>query len=270
VGEGSLFRFDIQVALPADGSEIEKHKAKIQERVVGLAPGQRAADGAPYRILVVEDREVSRVLLVQLLTAVGFEVRVAANGREAVAVCKAWKPHLIWMDIRMPVMDGYEATKRIKAQAQAQVGSWPAPVIIALTAHGFEEERGAILAAGCDDLVRKPFRETEIFDKMAQHLGLRYIYQDLAPDESDGDVQAQVDLTPSDLADLPTDWAAELHHAAARGRARRILDLIEQIWPDHARVADVLAAWVHDFRFDRIMSLTDPLAEPLTGQGEQQ
>ncbi|MFC1975439.1 PAS domain S-box protein, partial [Chloroflexota bacterium] len=264
-GAGSLFRFDIQVALPADVSEIEKYKAKIQERVVGLVPGQRAADGAPYRIMVVEDIEASRVLLVQLLTAVGFEVREAVNGQEAAAVWEAWKPHLIWMDMRMPVMDGYEATQRIKSQAQAQVGSWPVPVVIALTAHAFEEERVAILAAGCDDFVRKPFRETEIFDKMAQHLGLRYIYQDLVPSaEPDSATQTQAGLTPADLADLPADWVAELRHAAARGRAKHITGLIEKIRPDHARVAEVLAVWGHEFRFDRIMALTEPLVD----QGE--
>ncbi len=255
VGAGSLFRFDFQVGLPADVSAIEKRKARIQEQVVGLVPGQRAADGGPtdggpYRILVVEDREASRVLLLQLLTAVGFEVREAVNGQEAVAVWQAWKPHLIWMDMRMPVMDGYEATKRIKSLAGAK-----SPAIIALTAHAFEEERAAILAAGCDDFVRKPFREAKIFDKMAQHLGLRYVYQDLDAGESDGGVQAPVDLTPSDLADLPPDWVAELYHAAARGHDKYILDLIEQIRPAHARVAEGLEVLVYEFRFDKLVAL---------------
>jgi CheY-like chemotaxis protein len=159
------------------------------------------------------------------------------------------------MDMRMPVMDGYEATKRIKSQTDSHPAhSRLVPVIIALTAHAFEEERAAILAAGCDDFVRKPFREHEIFDKMAQHLGLRYVYQGLAPD---GAAQTRPDLTPSDLADLPADWVAELHHAAARGRAKRILDLIEDIRPDHAHVAEVLAVWVHEFRFDKIIVLAE-------------
>ena len=260
VGKGSLFQFDIQVALPSDVSAIIKdRKSKTKNRVVSLAPGQRPVDSAAYRILVVEDREANRLLLVQLLTAVGFEVREAANGREAVAVWEAWKPHLIWMDVRMPVMDGYEATKRIKSLAGAK-----APAIIALTAHAFEEERAAILAAGCDGFVRKPFREAEVFDQMAQHLGLHYVYQDLAPTELDGDVQPQVALTPSGLADLPADWVAELRHAAARGRDKHIDGLIEQIQPDHAHVAEGLKVLVYEFRFDRIMALTEPLVD----QGE--
>ena len=91
---------------------------------------------------------------------------------------------------------------------------------------------------------------------MAQHLDLRYIYQDLAPDESDADIRVQVNLTPSILADLPADWVAELGHAAARGRANRILDLIEQIRLNYARVAKVLEVLVHEFRFDKIVALT--------------
>ncbi|MCP4539343.1 MAG: response regulator [Chloroflexi bacterium] len=259
VGEGSIVQFDILVTLPADVSQIEKQKTEIKKIVVDLAPGQRAADGDPYRILIVEDRKLNRLVLVQLLTDIGFEVREAIHGEDAIEKWQAWKPHLIWMDIRMPVMDGYEATKRIKSLIQAQGGSQPVPVVIALTAHAFEEERAAILAAGCDDFVRKPFQQNEIFDKMAQHLGVRYIYQDMVPNES-GNVQTQANLTPSDLDDLPVDWVAELRHIAARGRAKRILNLIEKIQPDHTRVAEVLTTWVHDFQFDKIMAFLEPSA----------
>ncbi len=75
-----------------------------------------------------------------------------------------WKPHLIWMDMRMPVMDGYEATRRIKAAPSGQ-----ATVIIALTASAFEEDREQIMLEGCDDFVRKPFRKDEIYDMLAKH-----------------------------------------------------------------------------------------------------
>ncbi|CAN2048705.1 hypothetical protein GMMP13_650006 [Candidatus Magnetomoraceae bacterium gMMP-13] len=107
IGKGSVFRFDIQIE-KADVEYIEKKK--IFRKVIGLAPNQ-----PKYRILVVEDVADSGTLLCRLLQSVGFDVKEAANGQEAINVFKAWHPHLIWMDIRMPVMNGYEATQIIKA-----------------------------------------------------------------------------------------------------------------------------------------------------------
>ena len=136
-------------------------------RILGLAEGQPR-----YRLLIVEDQPENRLLLRRLLEPLGFELREAANGQEAVALFEQWHPDLIWMDIRMPVMDGLEAVRRIRAtKAGAETK------IIALTAHALEEERSPIMAAGCDDLVRKPFREQEIFDALARHLRLKFIYE---------------------------------------------------------------------------------------------
>ena len=140
--------------------------AQTARRVVGLEPGQ-----PEYRILAVDDRLESRLLLVKMLSSLGFAVEEAENGVQAVEMWSSWEPHLIWMDMRMPVMDGYEATKQIKAHLKGQ-----ATVIIALTASAFDEERSVILSAGCDDFVAKPFREQVILEKMAKYLGVRYVY----------------------------------------------------------------------------------------------
>jgi len=157
------------------------------------------------------------------------------------------------MDMRMPVMDGYEATRRIKASAKGQ-----ATVVIALTASAFEADRTAILAVGCDDFVRKPFQEAEIFDGMAEHLGVRYIYEELAlSDERDSDSQVQVVLTPADLAVLPPGWIADLRQAAMQGESERLLELVGQIESEYAALARAVAQLVREFRFDRIMVLTD-------------
>jgi CheY-like chemotaxis protein len=126
-----------------------------------------------YRILIVEDSRVNRLLLVKLLQPLGFEVREVVDGQEAVAVWQSWQPHLILMDIQMPVMDGYEATQIIKQMPNGQE-----TVIIALTASAFDEQREAILKAGCDDFIRKPFQEEILFAKIAEHLGVRYIYSE--------------------------------------------------------------------------------------------
>ena len=126
-----------------------------------------------YRILAVDDVEPSRLLLQKMLTAVGFEVNQASNGEEAIAVWQEWRPHLILMDMRMPVMDGYEATEGIKSQPEGEN-----TVIIALTASAFEEERLIILSAGCDDFIRKPFKESELLETIGRYLKLDYIYAD--------------------------------------------------------------------------------------------
>jgi len=125
-----------------------------------------------YKILAVDDKPINCQLLVKLLTPLGFEVKEAANGQEAIAIWEAWEPHLIFMDMRMPVMDGYEATKYIKAQVKGS-----ATAVVALTASVLEEEKVIVLSAGCDDFIRKPFKENMIFEALTKHLGVTYIYE---------------------------------------------------------------------------------------------
>jgi len=179
VGQGTIFRFYI-LARPGQG--ISPQSTSSPKRVVGLAPNQSS-----YRILVVEDDRASRLLLSNILSTLGLHIREADNGEDAIAIWENWHPHLIWMDIQMPRMDGYETIKQIKAREQAincktnppMVPHNPLPQtkIIALTASAFEEDRAAILAVGGDDFASKPFRRQVILDKMAQHLGLVYSYE---------------------------------------------------------------------------------------------
>ncbi|MBG1245603.1 ATP-binding protein [Nostoc sp. NZL] len=112
-GVGSKFAFDVQIALTCP-REIPTNQIKSQ--ILALAPTEKA-----YRILVVDDSKESRLLLVKILTSLGFEVKEATDGVEAVANWESWQPHLIFMDMRMPIMDGYEATRMIKAK-QIQIG----------------------------------------------------------------------------------------------------------------------------------------------------
>ena len=187
-------------------------------------------------------------MLVKLLSAVGFQVREAADGQQAVDAFHDWRPDFIWMDIRMPVMDGLEATQLIK---QAEAGKSTA--IAALTAHALDEEREQILAAGCDDFVRKPFREHEIFGVMGKHLGLRYVYQDTGAKEVPTEPDA--DLRPEQLAALPADLLSQLHDAAIELDRERILALIEQIKTIDAQMARVLETSVKKFALGPLLDL---------------
>jgi PAS domain S-box-containing protein len=224
-GKGAVFHFEIPVvALP--GAEIPVELGR--GRITGLAEGQ-----PHFRILVAEDQPENRLLLHKLFEPLGFELRDAVNGQEAVVLFDEWRPHLIWMDIRMPMMDGLEAARRIKA---TEAGS--RTKIIALTAHALEEERKPILAAGCDDLVRKPFREHELFEVMARHLGLKYLY------EREGErvlpVAPKTAFRPERWAALPAELLTQLHQAAVELDTARTLTLIERVTEHDASIGCVL------------------------------
>ncbi|MGB5962684.1 MAG: urea ABC transporter substrate-binding protein, partial [Coleofasciculaceae cyanobacterium] len=226
LNQGTTFKVEIPIKL-AEAVDIETEQPR--QKVVGLEPGQPS-----YRILVVEDRWENRQLLIKLLTPLGFEVQAAENGLEGVALWKSWEPHLIWMDMRMPVMDGYEATKQIKSQLKGQ-----ATVIIALTASALEEERSIVLSAGCDDFMRKPFQTSVLFEKLAQHLGVRYIYEPInsnLPQLKSNPEELKIDS----LAVMSEQWRQELYQAALSAHAKLIFQLIKQIPESNQALASTL------------------------------
>ena len=254
-GKGSIFRFHIRAEKAENGKIPKKTR---ERRVIGLEPGQPVC-----RILVAEDNEDNRNLICSLLRKVGFEVFEAMNGQEAVKIWESISPHLILMDMRMPEMNGYEAIKEIRGQGfgvrgqGAETSSYPSPLtpdpvpIIAVTASAFEEDRKKIMAAGCNDFIRKPFRETELFEKIAFYLGVRYIYEEISVQEK----TARTELKSGDLAELSADRLAELRHAAMRGNSKRLLELTDQIRTDHSVFADTLATMVHNYQFKKIADL---------------
>jgi CheY-like chemotaxis protein len=254
-GKGSTFRFDVQAGLAPPGASSVR-VTQPRQRVLGLEPGQRAADGSRHRLLVAEDRKTNRQLLIRLLESLGFEVRGATNGQEAIDIWEQWSPHLIWMDMRMPVVDGYEATHRIKSAPAGQ-----ATAIVALTAFAFEEDREKILAGGCDDIVRKPFRQEEIFEMLAKHLGIRFVCEEIAPPATDRIAHVTPTLAPvlapEALASLPATWLADLREATVRADLDRILSLIEQIRDRNPALADVLEDMAYDFEYQQILVLAE-------------
>lgn len=244
INRGSIFRFSIPVTLPTTP---ETASIPLRRKIIGLKPGQPV-----YRLLIVDDADPIRDVLSQVLSEIGFDVRVAANGLEAVEVFSAWHPHLIWMDIRMPVMDGREATRQIKALPEGK-----ATVIVAVTAEAFEEERLAILADGCDDFLRKPFQHADIFNLLNKHLGVHYIYQeDNEPLSSLSFTQA---LTPAALAALPIAWADEMERATNQADLGWMLELIDQV-RDHPYcqknpfLLDILLQLANDFDQDTLLA----------------
>ncbi|MGB7275510.1 MAG: ATP-binding protein [Geitlerinemataceae cyanobacterium] len=239
VGRGTIFKFSIPVDI-AEATDIQK--LPPTRRVLALEPNQPS-----YRILVVDDKWSNRQLLLQLLTQMGFEVREACNGREGVEIWQKWSPHLIWMDMRMPVMDGYEATQQIKSTTKGQ-----ATAVIALTASTLEEERAVILSAGCDDFVRKPFREDDIFDTMHKHIGVRYIYD--RPDRASVSSKSKI-FDPCSLKNLPPELLDRLEKGTILCDMEEIDSAILQIQSSHRVLGEELASLAHNFAYDEIWNL---------------
>lgn len=251
VGEGSTFTFIIPVQT-ANPDDIEP--VKTTKRVVGIQTTINAGMDTKFRILVVDDHDENRQLLCTLLKQVGFFVQEAQNGKQAIELNESWQPHLIWMDMRMPEVDGYEATKTIRAKARKN-----RPVIIALTASAFEEDRKEVLAVGCDDFVRRPFREPEIFEIMAQHLGIRYIYENgtnayVEEKEKTGLSRTSIKAA---LQNLPEDTVKELRYAAELSDMDQIEQIVTDISEKDKALAIVLKEYVDTFQYDMILALLD-------------
>ena len=235
VGEGTTFCFDLPVEVID-----EAWSDAVSRRLVGLAAGQRAPEGGPYRLLVADDDRANRRLLIELLDPMGFALQEARDGREAVSIWRTWKPHLIWMDANMPVLDGLSAARQIKSeQGDMQV------VIVLITASAFEEERQRVLELGGDDFIRKPFRETQIYDALTRHLGVRFVYEN-------GAAEKPQPLDPLWLRDLPAEWVSAMHQALIIGDVAKMGELVEQL-PGPQQLLDELRKRVNRFEHEAIL-----------------
>ena len=244
VGEGSLFRVTVPVQRAIDLPPPDQPKVQIP---VGLAP-----HSPPWRLLIVDDQPSNRLLLKRFLLDLGFGVREASNGQEAIDRWQTWQPHLIWMDMRMPVMDGYEATRYIKTHLQGQ-----ATAIIALTASIFDGEKQLVLTAGCDDFVRKPFQQAVIVEKLVEHLGVEFAYADPDPRlPAPPAPSLPPALSVESLAPLAPEWRAQVYRHATQANQQALRQLLNELPPDQAQVQQSLAAWIDNFQFDKIMTLT--------------
>jgi signal transduction histidine kinase/ActR/RegA family two-component response regulator len=242
-GSGSIFRFEIPLELGEAGVAI---KHSISRRVIGTHAGTIGP-----RVLVVDDQLENRDWLMKLLTAIGFSVQSADNGESAIRVWEAWNPGLILMDIHMPVMDGLEATRRIKADPRGKNTS-----IVVLTASAMDDDRRTVFESGADDFLAKPCREDELLESMRALLDITYDYED-GPSE-DPIVGGLVALRARGLAQLPAPLLEELRNATLNGNKRLLDQLIlkvresEDPAPPHA-----LQELADKYDYDALMQLLE-------------
>ncbi|MCT7969592.1 ATP-binding protein [Laspinema sp. D1] len=248
LGRGSCFTVYLPVK---EVSEIPEATPETAPRPVALAPNQPR-----YRIAIVDDQLDSRQLLVALLSPFGFELREATNGQEAIALWSEWYPHLMFIDMQMPVLDGYQATQQIKEMAGDQE-----TVIIAVTASILSSETASILSAGCDDWIRKPFPESVIFETIQNYIGARFIYEEKSHPESSF-FTPPILLNPALLSDWPSGILEELERAVVcidvAGMNQAIAQIALHPPEENAAIAKALKQWVDEFDYPSILSFIRP------------
>ncbi|VXD17233.1 response regulator [Planktothrix paucivesiculata] len=239
VGMGTTFTFDIQAH---SIENIDLSPEIYPKQVIGLVPHQPA-----YKILIVDDKFSNRKLLFQLLQPLGFQLKEAANGKEAVEIFQGWKPDLIFMDMIMPIMSGSEATQQIKSSSKDNN-----TVIIAVTATVLEDQKAQIFAMGCDDFITKPFREFHIFEMMKKYLGLEYIYAEPTPNLFKPPNSI---LTHESFNQMPSAWVDELYQASMDLDYDLVLDLIQEIPSEQAGLSQTLTDFVSNYKLDQIFNI---------------
>jgi CheY-like chemotaxis protein len=242
-GKGSIFRVEIGLSV-GDVAGVAKPAADSR-RVVGLAPGQ-----PKHRVLIVDDNKENRDLLTQALGPVGFELRQATDGTEAIREFQAWQPHLILMDLRMPVMDGREATRRIKSAPRGKETA-----IIVLTASSFEDGRKDMASIGVDGYIRKPFREAELFESLARCLNIKYVYAEEAAGSSAQPSAATAAPSAEALSRLPKRLVQDLRAAASGANLKALLTLINQVETHDAQAAEGLRGMAARYDYEAILGV---------------
>ena len=245
-GDGSRF----SVLLPLRRSEEGAGPKQDPRRVVGVENG-----GKEYRILVVDDKKENRDVLRALLEPMGFALKESANGTEALKVFGEWSPHAILMDMRMPVMDGYEATRRIKADLKGA-----AVPIIAVTAFAFEEDEQKAFQAGVNGYLRKPFRPDELFLALGKALGLRCIH---AEDSRGGETP----LTSEALTVIPAEMRAAMRAAVKSGDMAGLREQITAARAIDEATAEKLLALARRYDYERLQSLLSSVQQCEANEG---
>ena len=244
---GTIFKFDIKINPVATANCTPQQPTS---RVIAIAPNQ-----PKYRILIADDAWDSRQFLVKLLSPFGFEIYEACNGIEVIESWEKNSPHLIFMDLRMPKMDGYEASKGIKTTTKGQ-----STAIVAVTASSFDEEKAVIISAGCDDFIRKPFREENIFDAMQKLIGVQFIWEPLTPTPVVSETDVNV-LTKAAFASLPAELVANSYQAISNLDIEVMQKKISQIGELNQPLAEAIATCMKNFQYEQLLDLMQPLRD---------
>lgn len=262
----------VQIQVPVMATQDKSVDHLDVPMVLNLAPGH------PHiRMLVVEDNPENAQIVVDLMTSVGFEVQSVVNGQQAVVCWQTWHPHVILMDWQMPIMNGYDATQTIRTLEHQTVSdsntevspdaitgsSVKSPlnntIIIALTASVFEDTKQECYEAGCDDFLRKPYQQSVLFEVLAQHLNIQYLYDECPQDINTLHTSSSQNMNQGNieyqLSQLPKQWLVKLHQAAIELDEEQMSQQFVEITSDYPYLATHLTKLFQNLQFDQIVNL---------------
>ena len=243
LGEGSRFTVNVPLS-PAEESELVTTK---------ITPNVSGYKGKPRHILIVDDNAANRAVLINLLTPLGFRVSEATNGQEGLDKAEADHPDLIVMDLVMPRLDGFEATRRIRQHADLK----HVP-LIASSASVFEQDREESLNAGCTDFLPKPVMAEVLFNKIGHHLGLEWVYVHERPPETQPLSKPQPMLPPS------REHMTNLFELAKKGKIlpiREQLVKIEQLGDEYQPFVREIHRFAKAYEMKKLCEFLQPYLE---------
>lgn len=244
VGKGSSFWAKIPYK-DAKEDEVVKLVKKDSIEVIGLDESQKS-----IKVLMVEDHLDNRILLRSILNILGIEIKEAVNGQEAVDIFQSWKPDFIWMDRRMPIMNGEKATKLIRG-----LPGGDKVVIVALTASAFHEEREKIMESGMDDFVAKPYRQDEIYQCMQKYLNLNYIYKEEYQEDSKQTSTYTKEELLEKIKELDSTLIDELYNAALLLDLENMQVILGKIENVDQELAGILRTMVNNYEYKSILGV---------------
>ena len=241
-GEGSTFTFTLEMDTSDSIGDTDKECTNTPQ-VIGLKSGSISP-----KILVAEDQADNQKLIMTVLSEAGFTVKLARDGEEAISLNNSWNPDFIWMDRRMPKIDGLQATKEIRRTS----GNGELK-IVALTASVFNDEVQEMLQAGMDDFARKPFLTQDLFKIMAKHLDIKYDYQSTQPEDSVNSKTLTLDKEGL-IATLSLEQIVKILSAIEEGNQQELICLFEHFFENRELRAQLIDL-VESYQFDDLYEL---------------
>ncbi len=239
---GSCFHVKLAVQ---KGERLESNPEGVSRQVIGIKPGTQE-----IRVLIVDDNQENRLVLQEILEPLGIRTLGAENGKIALETALSWKPDLILMDLRMPVMSGFESARRIKSTEHGQNIH-----IVAVTASILELDQNNVTESGMTGYLRKPFKENDLFALLESKLGPIFIYSDPVNTVNQDVEISTIILTPEAMTVIPEEIIEEMLIATTNANIDGLVAGIDRVAAFSPQIADKLRNMADNYQYDSLLNL---------------